>query len=273
MIISFPDYYQKARNLFPHKTEKNIYDIKLIKLDPYKKNNALTLSDNYLDLISSIGKQANKELNKLKLNKNEVMIPMGNPLKIKQLEKLCQCLIPQLETIFFGSYIHVSHTYIYRSQVTKNPPVASWLWHYDNYPVEIHKILIYLTDVEDAHSGPFEYIVSYKKGVAIINPSRTGPKNWKKPALKGSRIPGKVIQQYMSKGYKSEKVLGKAGTTLIFDNNCIHRANVALKKHRDVLVFQIKPSTKKLIPHLNPKWNGSFQHKGISASPGLLEPT
>jgi len=197
---------------------------------------------------------------------------LNDPFSISEVEDIASMIIPQIEAKFFGCFVHVQHIYIYRSIATKQEAHSSWLWHYDNYPAEVHKIIIYLTDVAKS-SGPFRYLVSDKEGPLIIKPSRTGPSNWKKPKWKGSRIPEKYIKIYQQNNYYCKKVTGCIGTMILFDNNCIHKATVAKKAHRDVLVFQLKPSIKKLRPHINKAWTGSFQHIGLSKDPGQLKPT
>ena len=55
---------------------------------------------------------------------------------------------------------------------------------------------------------------------------------------KGSNILVGLIwnfwQRLIAKGIKIAKVLGKKGKFMLFDNNIIHRATVAKKRHRDV---------------------------------------
>jgi len=263
-MTDYPDYYIKAQKIYPYPTKTSLYDIGVVSLQYLHDKQMI------YDIASIVNKRFEdtkhiyypKESNP----KKEVMLRIKDPLSIPHLEDVAEAIIPNIEKHFFSSFIHVSHVYIYRSIATTREPVASWLWHYDNYPTEIHKIIIYLTDV-DTDSGPFEYLVDKNKKPIIIEPSRTGENNWNKPKWKGSRVPGKKMKQYAQKGCSVVQVTGKGGSAILLDNNCIHRATVAKKRHRDVLVFQIKPFAKKLDPIISKDWTSSFQHKGLSSCP------
>jgi len=281
MAIDYPIYYKKCQQTFA--TDKRLpldassCDIGLKIIDPYSSDTLINIPEHYLNIVRSIASETNERFKNSKEiyvpkesnPKKENLIRLDNPLTINNVNNLADIIIPQIESQFFQSYIHLSHLYVYRSIVTKAEPLSSWLWHYDNYPTEIHKIIIYLTDV-DENSGPFEYLINKDNEPVIIEPSRTGPNCWNKPKLKGSRIPAKMMRKYLEKGHSVKKLTGKAGTGVIFDNNCIHRATVAKKQHRDVIAFQIKPYEHTLSPFINAKWTGSFQYKGLSQSPSEL---
>jgi hypothetical protein len=273
---SYPDLYQEARKAFQNQSSVSLYDTQVEVFDPMQKNK-LDFPDNYLDAVKNIGQQVSNSIAKETYwpkgsnPEQAVMHMFANPLSVDGVGTVANILIPQIEEKYFNSYIHVQTTYIYRSIVTKNAPVASWVWHYDNYPTEIYKVMIYLTDV-DKKSGPFEYLIDGKGKPVMVEPSRTGPKHWNKPKWKGSRVSDKQMKKFEQAGCRSKRVIGKPGTCMLFDNNCIHRANVAKRNHRDVLVFQIRPSIKKIRPLLHKNHTGSFQHKGIIQDPSALKP-
>ena len=92
-------------------------------------------------------------------------------------------------------------------------------WHIDNFHNDPFKILIYLTDVTVA-TAPFEHI---------------DPVIWRNVGI--NRFVGR--RQRIPK--KSRKVVGKAGTAVIFKNsNLPHKGNYPDYGHRDVLSFQFK---------------------------------
>ena len=86
------------------------------------------------------------------------------------------------------------------------------------------------------------------------------------------RVPDHIVGNMVSKGIKIAKVLGKKGKFMLFDNNIIHRATVAKKRHRDVIVFQFKPTVEKIRPFLNPTNTGNgWDHNTFNVDPRILE--
>ena len=282
MTQDYPTYYKQCQKIFSEQektTDKNsLYDIGLQHVNPYAKDNIIQVSKNYLDIIHEISMEANDRFK----NKKEIYIPenvnpqkenlarLKNPLSISKINELADIIFPQIEHKLFNSYIHLSHLYIYRSVVNSAQPDASWLWHYDNYPVEIHKVIIYLTDVNE-DSGPFEYLLDRENKPIIVQPSRTGEDNWNKPKWKGSRVPEKIMKRYREKGSRIKTITGKIGNMIVFDNNCIHRAKKANKQHRDVISFQIKPYQRPLKPFISHDWTVSFQNRGVYPLPDMLK--
>ena len=93
----------------------------------------------------------------------------------------------------------------------------AWLsagWHVDAFRDDTFKVLVYLTDVDNA-TAPFEYAL---------------PDAWRRCAKRDQPTPA-----------ASRRVLGAAGTTLVFRNsNAAHRANHPARGVRDVLNFHFR---------------------------------
>ena len=119
--------------------------------------------------------------------------------------------------------------------------------------------MIYLTDV-DAETGPFEYGREGKTQRPIMG----GPVA---PLYGDSRIPEKALKDYLARGFEPYRVIGPRGTMILFDDNVLHRATVPSRGYRDVLMFQIRPSTSRRRPCVDPRWTGSFQHAPFNADP------
>lgn len=186
---------------------------------------------------------------------------------IDGLSEMCSAIIAALEQNVYGSYLIADKIYIYRSLVSRQPEQISWLWHYDNHPDEVLKVMVYLTDV-DEDSGPFEYLLNPATG----KPMKMKPiPNLVRPFIE-TRISPLQVREYARAGYAPFKLLGKKGTTCLFSENIIHKANIANIRHRDVVVIQVRPVTFRPSSCISDGWTGSFQHVDVSPDPSLLAP-
>jgi len=287
MEPTYEAHHEKAKAIYakdngPSKSKLALSDLGVQLVYPNLASDVIELPENYMKLVNKLAKQAEERLSR----KECCFFPPGvNPKEdvtlrlrdeenysISGIEELAQSILPQLERKYYHSYLHLEKCYFYRSFPTDNAPRTSWLWHYDNHPTEIHKVIIYLTDVTE-DSGPFEYIRN-KDGVAkVIPPSRRGISHWKGPKWKASRVPIDVIDEYLKAGYEAHKAVGKKGTMLIFDNNCVHRANVAKSGHRDVFAMQIRPAKTQMRPYLSRDWTGGFEANDIVKDPDIIKPS
>jgi hypothetical protein len=186
-----------------------------------------------------------------------------DPLDLPGLAAVCDPLMDAIEQQLYRAYVLVDKVYVYRSLVTKQLPRASWLWHYDNHPREVLKVMIYLTDVDEA-SAPFEYLRGPDGQPAMGEPLA--------PLYGNSRLPADRYEHYRASGYEPARVTGPRGTTIIFDDNILHRATLAASADRDVVVFQIRPTTFASAPRIDRRWTGSFLHHDIHADPTDLTP-
>ena len=280
---TYKEYYKLSQKNYSNEigaveNKLNLYDLTMKVIHPNQKNEIIHLPDNYSNLIASISKKINQKM----LDKNEhyldssqgskpkVAIQIKNIWDIPELIELADGILPSLERNVFGSYIHLSAVHAYRNIQTTSSRYSSWLWHYDNNPKEAVKILIYLTDVGE-ENGPFELIEKENQYVKIET-SRTGYNHWGPPLIPHSRIPKEMIDTLKQKGYKEKKILGPAGTMLFFDNNIIHRANIPTVGHRDVVILNIRPCSKKIRPFLSKDTTGSWMHKSPILDPSDRKP-
>ena len=183
---------------------------------------------------------------------------LKDPLGVPGVETLCAELLPAIERQVFGCYVIVDKVYIYRNLVSRQPPQASWLWHYDNHPTEVLKLMIYLTDVTE-RTAPLEYLRHRESHKALNFVPR--------PMLGDSRISPSRVQRYLDNGYEAHKATGPRGTTILFDDNVVHRANIAENAHRDVLVYQLRPTTFRPRARIDRCWTGSFEHVDVNPDP------
>lgn len=192
-----------------------------------------------------------------------ISMQLLDPLALDGLRELCEPLVRELEEQLYGSFVLVDKVYVYRSVASSEVPRASWLWHFDNHPREMLKVMIYLTDVH-ARSAPFEYVRD-RAGAPVPGVPLT-------PMFGRSRVPSATIDAIVAAGGSREAVTGPRGTVIVFDDNVVHRATVAEEDHRDVLVLQVRPSLFEPVPRIDPRWTGSFRHWAIQANPWELAP-
>ena len=135
---------------------------------------------------------------------------------------------------------------------------------YQVTPREVLKVMIYLTDVT-AESAPFEYLRASSSG----EPIRGRPLA---PLYGTSRVPASTVERHLKSGAESCMVTGPAGTMVVFDDNVVHRGNLAKEQHRDVLVLQVRPATFHPVPRVDRRWTGSFGDVDFNASPQEVTP-
>lgn len=198
------------------------------------------------------------------INREVIAIQLLDPLSLDGLRELCEPLMDEIERRFYGSFVLVDKVYVYRSPVSDQVPIASWLWHYDNHPREVNKVMVYLTDVTEG-TAPFEIVREPGSGRPPYG-APLAPLHWK------SRVPDAEIERYLANGLERHAVTGPSGTVLVFDDNVVHRATVARTSHRDVLVFQVRPVTFRAEPRIHPQWTGSFPHQYVNRDPSDLRP-
>lgn len=191
-----------------------------------------------------------------------ISLQLRDALSVEGVRELGDAILPEIERKLFGSFVIVDKVYAYRNLVTRQKEQVSWLWHYDNHPTEVVKIMIYLTDVGPLNA-PFEFV----RRKATGEPLGFAPK----PLLGDSRVNAAKVDELVANGHEIVKATGPAGTMLIFDDNVLHRATFAREGRRDVLVYQIRPASFRPGRRLDPKWSGSFEHVDFNPQPDDYE--
>jgi hypothetical protein len=188
-----------------------------------------------------------------------ISLQLRDALSVEGVRELGDAILPEIERRLFGSFVIIDKVYAYRNLVTRQKEQVSWLWHYDNHPTEVVKIMIYLTDVGPLNA-PFEFV----RRKATGEPLGFSPK----PLLGDSRVNASRVDELVANGHEIVKATGPKGTMLIFDDNVLHRATFAREGRRDVLVYQIRPASFRPARRLDPKWSGSFEHVDFNPQPG-----
>lgn len=294
ILLDYTRHYHKAQRAFRDSGEvaqpavSSVRDVGVRVVSFGATDNIIDLPDDYLGLVDRVSESAKAGFAQSKEcsffpglaeallpertedipeigNGEVIIIQLNNPFDIDGLEDLCRPIMRELERKIYGAYLTVEKVYLYRSPLSSQTPRVSWLWHFDNHPYEVLKVMIYLTDVDD-QSAPFEYL----RNAEVAEPVAGSPIA---PLYGHSRIPRKKLTRYLEKGFVRRKVIGQKGTMILFDNDVIHRGNLASQTCRDVLIFQVRPIAAKLSPYVDPRWTGSFQHADFNLDPEDVRPS
>jgi hypothetical protein len=249
--MNYLEYYQQARRAYGS-DKPSVSNHSLFKID--------NVSDDYNKNVNELATEASKRLDKSKRMSNGMAAHTSDVLSLPKINDLANEIVPILESELYGCFLFVDKIYCYRSFHTKNRE-SSWLWHYDNNPNEVFKIIIYLTDV-DKTNGPFEYMVNSDGIAPTKKSSRLGPKHWR-AAENNSRIKDSEIANIVSEGGKPVSVYGPRGSMCIFNNNIIHRANVPdPDRTRDVLCLRVRPTIDSVSSFIDKKHTSTITSSG-----------
>jgi hypothetical protein len=255
-VLTYPEFFKKARQAYSQDNKPALADF--YKSGLYKVSH--DHSEGFMKATESVAAHVGDFFDHSKPKKGELATNFADIFSLEGLPALANEIVPDLEENFFGCHLFVDKVYSYRSHLAERR--ASWLWHWDNNPNEVVKIIVYLSDVNDEHDGPFEYIASEEGEAPIVTPSRTGHDNWK-PPRNGSRVSDKEMQAYKSQGYFPTIATGLAGTTVAFNNNCVHRANPPGKgRHRDIITLRVRPTIEKVESYIDERWTTTCEVSG-----------
>lgn len=289
------EYYELSKHIYasvgePIDNKIDLYDVTVSEHNQLESPVLDIISEDYTEIIERLSTRVDFLFND---ENNYETHARAKGLKDiwlckDELQALGNFLVPQMQEKVFKSYVHVDNIKIYRSEVSDEPDISSWLWHFDNNPQEQIKILIYLTDVEK-DCGEFTFLKKDNKGIKVPTSRISWPKNWKEPwdrpppmySLKDFGIswfgrdridPRHVEILRNNHGFEIYSASGKRGTAFLFDNNIIHKATVPKVKHRDVIVMQFKPSIEEIKPYINKSNTGNgWVHTTFNKDPSILK--
>jgi glycosyltransferase involved in cell wall biosynthesis len=262
ILRRYSAHYARARRAYPAEASPN-------RVEP-RRIGVRTLPVADAEIVSRVSRSAARAFEHAagrRFFPNEatpLTIELANPFELDGLHELCDPLLADLEQSVYGAYTIADKVYVYRTLVTTARPQKSWLWHYDNHPREVLKLMIYLTDVDDSHA-PFEYIRNRTDKTPLYGSPIA-------PTFGTSRLAGEQIEQQLRSGWERCRVTGPRGTTILFDDNVVHRATMATAGHRDVIVFQVRPVPFSASKHIDPRWTGTFGDRQFHLDPNQLQP-
>ncbi len=147
---------------------------------------------------------------------------------------ICLEIVSAVEACF-GCHFKIYSSEIYRIIPTPDSPRLSGLWHTDNYPPGIYKIMVYLTECSNA------------SGALGLHPKESTRRLLRRGFF--DRFQVEPFRKELETG--GTRIEGPAGTVLFWNSNLIHRANPPLTGHRDVVAFKLLPSSEPWSAHLD----------------------
>ena len=248
-------HYLKCKDTYSKETKQDnsnisIYDLTL-------KTNPFPTDQIYLDQILSI----KNKLDTLYQDKTKYFNTSGLSSCLNDvfsLEKelkiiINKYLVPYLEKNIFGCYVEPQKIKVYKTVNESLKEKLSWLWHFDNNIEEEIKVMIYFNNVDN--NGPFKYLSKDNEAIKIeptnsrhslnraINWFKVFDLNWK-----GTRVPKNIISSLKEKyNCKEVEVKGPLGTSILFDNNILHKGTIPFEGFRYAMTLAFKPVDKKII--------------------------
>jgi hypothetical protein len=277
----YRDYYTQCRHAYPGgQAALGVYALGVHVFVPGRlsRDDLVRLDDAFIESVHALDAEVERRITdgvSVYHNPDQSVEGMAIQLEpfwdYEPLERVAATLVPQVEETVLGCHGLVNQINLIRSLPSRQPLASSWLWHYDNKPNESFKILVYLTDVSEA-TGAFEYLRHETlEEVPKIGSSRESPDCAVAPRWPKTRVPEQDLGEYVRQGYRPYRATGPPGTTIVFDNNCIHRATVPSIGHRDALIMSIRPSHKKVRPFVSQTCTGSWSFNAKRWIPELLE--
>ena len=279
ILRRYSAHHRAARRLFERDSgvappaANGIEELGVVVVRPGEPGHLLTLPDGHLDAVARVARCARERLGEAAHTRDVrsegalLAVQLVHPLDalpVDALEAIAAPIVSGLQRTLFSSYAIVDRVYVYRTVVTdeRARARASWLWHYDNHPRQVVKVLIYLTDV-DEDAAPFEYLRRRDVLAAVSGMPIT-------PMHGDSRLTDADVRRLAAAGHEPYRIVGSAGTTIVFDSNVVHRARFARSRCRDVLTLQIRPITFRPDCAIHPRWTGSFRHYDVNERPDDL---
>lgn len=158
---------------------------------------------------------------------------------------------------YYGSYFKVYWVQVYRTFPTDQDPDASFLWHVDNCPPQVVKLMVYLTDTRE-DTGAF----------------RLKPRPLSQQLLDQGfwdRAKNSYFAPILNDAGTTKVFEGPKGTSILFLNwGCVHRAKHPEVEHRDVAVFFLVPSLVPWDQHMKENMDKLSLREDVCPNPALF---
>lgn len=155
---------------------------------------------------------------------------------------------------YFQSYFKIYSVNVYRIVPEVNEPKQSFLWHLDNCPRSVIKLMVYLDDTTE-ETGAF----------------RLKPRALSEVLLRQGFWERARNDEFAStlEDHSSTRVIeGPVGTCILFqDGRCVHKATFPRGGHRDVVTFVMQPSDIPWQAHLGKNRHRMSLNEGFCLNP------
>jgi hypothetical protein len=128
---------------------------------------------------------------------------------------------------YYGSHFQFSYVEPYRTFPSEGELAKSWFWHRDMVPPGVLKLMVYLNGAH-ADTGALRVL------------DRAATREMHRLGFSSRADSNRYANEIESRQVTLE---GSAGTAVIIDNTVLHKATAPKHGHRDVVCFQILPST------------------------------
>lgn len=176
---------------------------------------------------------------------------------LERLPELTELLTGPIEKVvefYYRSYFKLYSTDVYRLIHCATAPEESFLWHCDNAPAEMIKLLVYLSDTTE-ETGAFRL----KDKTVSSKLKRQG--FW-------DRADTERFADRLEDAASTRVLGGPLGTGILFQHSaCIHKATDPARGQRDVAAFLIIPSDVPWREHLARHSNRLSRNYGICLNP------
>lgn len=237
---------KKKMNLLQHNTRINYTDLPgFTTLPPLlRKNNPYPLKNLGFHFKPFL-EQHFHDIDKIMDDDNNIVVTQsykGQPVRSKLKDiRMFQTVIHYFENYFQRKSFDVYLNRLYPTDVPRiydvndvTNPKDYWIsemWHIDNKVDCTFKLNIYLSDVDDDESSPFEYIKEPKNHFYLYQ-DFVGDDNWKLTR----------VNNFYPTPDQTEKIYGKKYTSILFVPNFIHKGNFSRSKTRDLLSLKFSSS-------------------------------
>ena len=136
-------------------------------------------------------------------------------------------IMPHVNNVF-GSFSKVQEIKILKHLKQDSTAMSKqgvFKWHADEHPEPLVNVLVYISDVENEKSGPFQCLIGENNQVYY-----------------NKQIVQHLDEDHANKIGKIKSLYGKSGTCFIIDNNFFHRAAIPTSEDRIAIIFQIRPT-------------------------------
>jgi hypothetical protein len=134
----------------------------------------------------------------------------------------------------FGSHFRLEWLDYYRT--VSGAPAKSWLWHIDNDPPFVVKILLYITDANEENGAT--HVMSMEDSRKYFKAGYFGVFNDEREA---------DLQEFSNRNglsFPFSIPRRDAGDAMVFSTNLLHKGGEVRNGYRDVMSFLLLPSTR-----------------------------